>query len=102
MQVLVKGVTGESLTLEVESTDTIDGVKAKIQSQGRAESDNRLFRTELGRTVDTSQPVNVNVLRTRPTERTEIDRVNLHDVHPEELSFDYIAQRLVDRGVPNL
>jgi len=31
MQILVKTLTGETITLEVESPDTIDDVKAKIQ-----------------------------------------------------------------------
>ncbi|XP_051206212.1 ubiquitin-ribosomal protein eL40 fusion protein-like [Lolium perenne] len=31
MQIFVKTVTGETLTLEVESSDTIDSVKAQIQ-----------------------------------------------------------------------
>ena len=33
MQVLVKTVTGKTLTLEMESSDTIDHVKAKIKDQ---------------------------------------------------------------------
>lgn len=33
MQVLVKTVTGKTLTLEMESSDTIDFVKAKIKDE---------------------------------------------------------------------
>jgi large subunit ribosomal protein L40e len=33
MQIFVKTVTGETLTLEVESSDTVDIVKAKIQDK---------------------------------------------------------------------
>jgi len=33
MQVFVKTLTGKTITLEVESTDTIDAVKAKIQDK---------------------------------------------------------------------
>jgi ubiquitin len=33
MQVFVKTLTGKSLTLEVESSDTVENVKAKIQEK---------------------------------------------------------------------
>jgi len=33
MQIFVKSLTGKTITLEVESTDTIDVVKAKIQDK---------------------------------------------------------------------
>ncbi|KAF5749247.1 hypothetical protein HS088_TW04G01212 [Tripterygium wilfordii] len=32
MQIFVKTLTGKTITLEVESSDTVDNVKAKIQS----------------------------------------------------------------------
>ncbi|KAF5815179.1 putative Ubiquitin-like domain-containing protein [Helianthus annuus] len=34
MQIFVKTLTGKTITLEVESSDTIDNVKAKIHQQG--------------------------------------------------------------------
>ena len=33
MQIFVKTLTGKTITLEVESSDTIDGVKQKIQDK---------------------------------------------------------------------
>ena len=33
MQIFIKTLTGKTITLEVESTDTIDAVKAKIQDR---------------------------------------------------------------------
>lgn len=37
MQIFVKTLTGKTITLEVESSDTIDNVKAKIQGTSRLE-----------------------------------------------------------------
>merc|ERR1712094_99640 len=34
MQIFVKTLTGKTITLEVEGTDTIEAVKAKIQDKG--------------------------------------------------------------------
>ena len=36
MQIFVKTLTGKTITLEVESSDTIDNVKAKIQGALRS------------------------------------------------------------------
>ena len=38
MQIFVKTLTGKTITLEVESSDTIDNVKAKIQGWNTPDS----------------------------------------------------------------
>jgi len=38
MQIFVKTLTGKTITLEVEASDTIENVKAKIPRQGRDSS----------------------------------------------------------------
>ncbi|KAL5206488.1 hypothetical protein ABZP36_034697 [Zizania latifolia] len=43
MQIFVKTLTGKTITLEVESSDTIDNVKAKIQICRELESTKRMI-----------------------------------------------------------
>jgi ubiquitin len=40
MQIFVKTLTGKTITLEVESSDTIENVKAKIQARDFAGREN--------------------------------------------------------------
>ena len=52
MLIFVKALTGRSIPLEVEASDTIENVKAKIQQQERIPSDQKQILLSHGRQLE--------------------------------------------------
>ena len=52
MQIFVKTLTGKTITLDVEASDSIDNVKAKIQAQRRRQERGAAARVEVGKSPE--------------------------------------------------
>ena len=55
MLIFVKTLTGKTLQLEAEASDTIENVKAKIQQQERIPSDQKQILLSHGRQLENDQ-----------------------------------------------
>lgn len=106
MQLFVKFLTGVTGTIEAESSDTIDHVKLKIEAVALRNVDRPIFQKELKsqlqlQSIDdpshASQPVGVTIFARSGGGATE--GVYLGNLNRQELSFEGLVHRLVQRGV---
>ena len=81
MQIFVKTLTGKTITLEVESSDTIDNVKSKIQGMLDLRSVCFATRTDIARRQgrDPSRPAASDLRRQATRRRSYLIRLQ----HPE-------------------
>jgi len=100
MQIFIKSLTGETATLEVESSDTTDNIKQKIEDFGSRSSERRIFRSELEvfSIDDSSQFFDITVFAKPLNGGTKEDRVFLENLRRHDLDFGQIVRQLVERG----
>jgi Ubiquitin family. len=102
MQIFIKSLTGETATLEVESSDTIDNVKQKIEDYGMRRTEDRIFSNELKLcSIDQASQrlFDVTVFAEHHhNEETREDSVRLQDLRGMDFTFGGIVKKLVERG----
>ena len=100
MHIFIRSLTGDTATLDVGSSDTINNVKLKVQDFGARDSNQCVFDSELEcqwhpTDCHSSQLIDVAIF---VQEGTAAKHISVQPVKSDRLSFDHITKELVKQG----